>query len=293
MAYAGLDDTGGGRLAETDRSFRSGLREPNRAHPRCFGDALDRPSCARRPVRGQLDRLPWIRRDRPVRDLGPRLAAGARGGVGPLLHGARRVPVPARRGAATIIVTRCAPARGRDGRPRRVGDHGDGTAAGVGRRRARGADRTRRLARGRRGSALRCPVPYLATTPVPRGRRGRTVAGVRTRHVVAEPPGSLRLRHHERHRPLLGPGRLRSCSRPALASRRSATARCRSVRPDLRGPRGGVSGTRVVRLAARGGRAQPHVVRACDRVATTSATPSRHGSSSPRSACSSLRLSVS
>jgi hypothetical protein len=200
------------RTSDREKSWRNRIGHVAGA----IGDAAPRAprsrSRARRALRGELDRVSGLRRRRPLRHLELRLAAGARGGLGPLLHRARRRRVRRRRRPPALGAIRCRAAVGRGTGARRVGHRRPRGSARLGRRPARGRDAGRRVARLpvvalEYGVAGRGRLDALA-----RGTRRRPVAGLCLRHVGREPRGATGYRHHERHRPLR-PMRLRRARR--------------------------------------------------------------------------------
>ena len=169
----------------------------------------------------------------------PGLAAGARGGLGPLLHGRRRRAL--RRRAARPRPRRPASRSWRSRRSRsrsRVSSHGSAASSCSLRQSPLGAAVVRDLVPRRAATAAPRSVD---AAPRARGDRGGAVARVRPRHVGAEPARARGDGHHELDRPPLGAGRARPRARGAPRDRRRAS-RPAPVRPGVRGVAAGYLG---------------------------------------------------
>ena len=150
------------------------------------------------------------------------LAAGARGGLGPLLHGARRRRVRLRRHPAALGAAARRAARGRGARARRVRRRRPRDAARLGRRAARARDARRGMAR-RLLVALVGRARRVRADAGARSRRPRPVDRVRARHVGSRTARSGRTRT-SRTASITTRSRARSDSRSPFyrCSRRSA-----------------------------------------------------------------------
>ena len=198
--------------------------------------------------------------DRPLGHLELRLAAGARGGLGPLLHRARRRRVRRRRLPAALRGAARRTARGRGARARRVG-----------RRRPRGAARLgpRRCSRSRRSSWHGSPARSWRSWTASRGASAPMLALAALGVVpwLAYALDMWAANRDERpdsditngidHYAVQGALGLALAVLPLLAALRPALTPARSR---MRRDRRRVPGARVVRVAGRGRRLRPRLV---------------------------------